>query len=177
MNIDAIIKDQIAEVQARLGEHGFKSFHIPYEFETKKTNTIGFATYAGTLRFNLAYFSQMAEKVIREVVVHEVCHLYQFKYFPHAKQAHGSEFRRLNRIFGFSGSAKINSGVAVEVARKNKVKRFEYKGESGKVYRITAATHKQAQNFFTRTGNQFLKEKSTGKPVYFTGRVLVIGGA
>lgn len=72
------------------------------EFSTKKSKVAAFAFYSGKVEYTLSYFCTHQElKELEQIVAHEVAHIVQFRVFPKAKQAHGTEFRSILEFAGY----------------------------------------------------------------------------
>jgi len=150
MNLNEMIQIEIAKTQATLKRYGLPTFDIPFSVtKMSKSKCIAFAHYAGHLEFNEAYFSHCEGFNYKETIAHEVCHLYQFKYFPHAKQGHGPEFRSLMRKCGYEGTTKaVVTGKAAMVSAaktKTKTRHIYITANSKKEVMLTVQQHKKEQ--------------------------------
>jgi len=150
MNLNEMIQIEITKTQATLKRYGLPSFDIPFAVtKLKSSKCIAFAHYAGHLEFNEAYFKHHTDFNYKEIVAHEVCHLYQYKYFPHAKQGHGPEFRSLMIKCGYAGTAKVKAtGQAAMVSKakaKTKTRHIYVTTNSKKEVMLTVQQHKKEQ--------------------------------
>ncbi len=79
----------------------------PVTCEIENSKTAGFAYYnqAKGIKLNLAFFCTHANELdLKETIAHELAHIVQFRCFPKAKQAHGTEFRFVMQSIGYSGN-------------------------------------------------------------------------
>jgi predicted SprT family Zn-dependent metalloprotease len=81
--------------------------HVPPEvtFFNSHSGVAGLAYRTGLeISFNASFLLTMPIEEFKETILHELCHIIQFRCFPHAKQAHGTEFRMIMNCLGYSGS-------------------------------------------------------------------------
>lgn len=194
MNIDEVkllIAREIASVQKKLEKAGLASFDVPFNLvETfkGKPGVIAYAYTRGHLEFNKAYFANPESIPFAQIVAHEVCHLYQYKYFPSTifkkVQGHGAEFRKLMKILGYSGNMRIpldknvsDAAYAAQAVvtkaspRKPKTKtRYVYMtvGSNREVW-LTAAQHTKQERQMAYSGTSRFTSKGEG--LVFTGNI------
>lgn len=74
----------------------------PIEYEIKAKGGAGFAYYSGKVKYNLAYFCTVEDRAeLEQIVAHELAHIVQYRCFPRAAQAHGTEFRMILSLAGY----------------------------------------------------------------------------
>ena len=183
MNIKEMIQAEIDKTQAKFAKAGLQPFPIPFNLVNglKKVGTIATAYYKGHIDFNLNYFQFPEDIPFAQLVAHEVAHLYQFKYFPEARQGHGREFRMLMKYLGFSGNAKVavagqakayNAMVASAAPqRKPKLKtRHVYVTvNSNREVFLTVQQHKKQQETLAVYGHSRFTSK--GEPLSYKNEV------
>lgn len=163
MNISEMIQAEIDKTQAKLARAGLQPFNIPFNLVNglKKANTIATAYYKGYIDFNLNYFRFPEDIPFAQLVAHEVAHLYQFKYFPQARQGHGREFRMIMKYLGFSGNAKVavtgeakayNATVATPRKPKTKTRHVYVTLVSNREVFLTTQQHRKQQDALSITG-------------------------
>lgn len=184
MNIRDVIQAEIDKVQAKFTKGGLLPFPIPFKMVPKlrKDKFIAMAYSIGHIEFNMEYFQYPEDIPVAELVAHEVAHMYQYRYFPTARQAHGREFRMLMRFLGYKGNmsvsvtgqaraASVARSQAATAARKPKTKtRHVYLtiGSNREVL-LTSGQHKKQQACLEVTGRG--RYTSKGEHLVATGQV------
>lgn len=85
----------------------------PILYEIKAKSGAGFAYYSGKVKYNLAYFCTVEDKQeLEQIVAHELAHIVQYRCFPRAKQAHGTEFRTILALAGYKTDTYHRMDVA-----------------------------------------------------------------
>lgn len=130
MGIDGLqARDYIDTVSTKLWSnisavYGAAVGNIPIiEYELKASGIAGKAYYSGKVVFNVAYVMALSTpEQFDETIAHELAHIVQYRIYPRAKQAHGTEFRDIMAWLGYSGCTyhSYDSSRAKAVAKENK---------------------------------------------------------
>lgn len=181
MDVHELIREEITKVQLKLQRAGLDAFPISFELVDglDKAKVIARAYSVGLkIKFNNNYFRFPEDIPFAQLVAHEVSHLYQFKYFPHATQGHGREFRKIMKFLGFSGNAKVavggeakayNATVAVPRKTKTKTRHVYLTQHSKREVWLTVQQHNKQQAWAAVHGvSRFAKD---GEPLVATGKV------
>lgn len=113
-----------------------------------KKGTLGLYDPPQKLMILFADIAEIQGDLYKETIVHEFCH--HLQYIIEGKTAHDANFRRLNRVFGFSGSAKAafpeDDGRLIQLLGikprivNSRSKRFKC-GSCEKTYRLSTIKH------------------------------------
>jgi len=174
MNLTEMILVEIEKTQAKLARFGLPTFCVPFTVtKMKNSKCIAFAKYSGELEFNEEYFAHPGDLPFAEIVAHEVAHLYQYKYFPNAKQGHGVEFRSLMRKLGFAGKAKVavtgQAAMVSKVKAKTKTRHVYLTVNTKREILLTHQQHKSQQQYMATLGRGRFTSK--GEQLVATNKV------
>lgn len=107
---------------------------------------------------------------IENTIIHEIAHKFCFVIYPHAKQFHGPEWRRLFKMAGGNGKTKLNIAELPESIRlellttKRKTRKFEYKCRCSSSHYVSTVRHnRMVKGYKYRCGKcydsiEFVKE-------------------
>lgn len=145
MNIREINK-KVDEVQNKLAFYGLPKIQLTIEIADIGDRAAGQAFIGkNNIKISSKYLKEFPDHVMNVTVAHEVVHLYVFKYFPRAKQAHGPEFRRVMRLLGLAGDTYHKMKLSDAKPRQKRTKvRFLYVTEkTNQVVGLTPGQHKK----------------------------------
>lgn len=149
---------------------GLGDIHINLKIHKLPKGVAGRAWYnsyykVGTVEISVEYLDAYPDTILAETVPHEVCHVYQAKYFPRAKQTHGPEFRGLMAAIGCDGKTYHSMYLAGHERKRKTVKRYIYKTVgTGKEVLVTATRHNRMQRGVVYTTTR-------GENLIWTGKV------
>lgn len=151
MNYTDIIKAEAEKTIAKLESLGFPRIDIQYVVTKINPKTAGQARYKGNIvTINELYMKDHEQQIVEQTLPHEICHLYQHKYFPTAKQAHGPEWKRLMMAVGCKPDTYHSMIIPEQKANKRKKIRYIYTTECGKTARLTKQQHEHVQIGYKR---------------------------
>lgn len=111
---------------------------------TPKVSFFDKGTTAGWAKYNIWHIdfnieiAKRAGDAFKDTIIHEVAHMMQYLVYPHAKQAHGPEFRRICVMLGGSGSTKHSYNA--DGLRAKTVKRHVLQCVCTKTFNATTTT-------------------------------------
>lgn len=90
------INEVIKQTCATLGHPGYEK-KITWCWERRLTATLGYAVVEGNITFSAALWLAITDEKRKNVIVHEVCHLFVQKLFGHNQKvtAHGQHWKDL----------------------------------------------------------------------------------
>lgn len=98
------VQNKVLEVQDRLEGLGYEPFFITIKFTEFKEGMIECAGLAnidiGIIHINPVYLAKFEQKVLDEIVPHEVVHLYIREYLGEDVDDHGKEFMDMCNAIG-----------------------------------------------------------------------------
>lgn len=109
-------------------------------FDVSRVKVAGTAYGIRKVSFNVNYFTQ--EDFWKTTIGHEVAHIVTKIVYPHAKQAHGPEFRHVMNLFGLDGRTYHSMVVNTYLAKY----KYEYSCGCGKIFNLSSCIHKKVQN-------------------------------
>lgn len=115
-----------------------------------KSRTAGYAyVYKNKVGFNVKIMEATSDEKFIDIIKHELAHKVVHKLYPNAKQAHGPEFKHVNRKLGGMSNIRHNLDVSVS---GNKMTLFHYKCfVCEKELRISKTMHNKVQRGEIRT--------------------------
>lgn len=147
MNKDKIYQEFEAkkfEIIKKLADLGLPEIEIHLYIEKLKSKrTAGFARgFDHSVHLNEDYLNEYYDELLNQTLGHEICHIYQYKYYPYAKQAHGPEWKRLMRLIGLSPDTYHSMKLDGVVRKSHKKTRYVYVDQqTGKCYNATKKQH------------------------------------
>lgn len=163
------ILNKVEEIQNKLENIGFPRITISTEINTLKPGVAGVAFPAwNKIIISVHYLNEFKDRVISNTVPHEICHLYVNKYYPHAKQNHGPEFRRLMQFLGLNGDT-CHSMILSEGPKRIKKTKTRYLYLSTITNKPVYLTSFQHNKMVSGTAKYTLK--TTGETLKYTGQV------
>jgi predicted SprT family Zn-dependent metalloprotease len=172
MNYLELVLATTEEVQNKLAKFGYPKFQINNIQVMKLAAGVSGTAYQNAMSFKISvdYIKEHQDQILARTVPHEICHLYQAKYYPRAKQFHGKEFRHLMTLLGSDCSTRHNMYLSTNVDHKTRVR-------ARHVY-VTNITNEQC--FLTKQQHNKMILRPTafmhknGESLKYTGKVVVI---
>lgn len=127
------MKDSIVAIAQKELTNAAKMFNINLDEFDVSIETEEKGTAAGTcwslgnkyvLTYNVGIAKKNGIEAFNNTITHEIAHMIQKIVAPHAKQAHGPEFKRIHKALG--GTGKTYHNYDIQGLRKRKVKRHVY---------------------------------------------------
>ncbi len=172
MNATGLTPEQIKQLEDKVLETYLKAESIfsrafPLASVSFKDmgRTAGRARYIdNSIKYSPTLYKENESVFIARTVPHEIAHLITHLVFPHAKQAHGPEWRSVMQKLGVTDNSRCHSYDTSSTKRSRD--RFVYRCDCEISHWITAHKHKKMQ-----IGIKFTCRKCK-KTIDFTGRVL-----
>lgn len=122
--------NKIVQKAESLYELSFSEIKLVFDPKPLRKNVLAFyRPSTKTVHLNDVLLSTLNEITIKQTIIHEIAHHLTPILFPNHKQAHGPEFKRIDKSLGGLGRAKapVDDFDAFEVASSTrKITTFEY---------------------------------------------------
>lgn len=107
------LEARVADTAIKLSELGYAPFPVLVLVDRLDPGIVGHALFeVAQIVISEDYYAQHEEFVLQNAIVHELAHLYVNKYFPHATDAHGPEFKKLMADLGCTVDYQHDLGYA-----------------------------------------------------------------
>jgi len=157
-----LIHAKTKEVVDELSQHGYAPFELNVKIERIKPTFAGLAYRVyNIVILNSLYVRDHFEDALNVTLAHEICHLYQHKYYPRAKQAHGPEWKNLMRLLNLAPNTYHKLSVPELENNKKRKARYIY-SDGNKSFKLTTAKHNKIQKLR-------LQVSCNGKILVWTG--------
>lgn len=150
INADLIkrVEDKVLETYITLQNLYRRSFvmcHIEYQLNSKRIAGQAFLS-RNLIKINPTYLAENPDEMINITVPHEIAHLATHTMYPHAKQAHGPEWKSVMRAIGLPPNPYHN--MLIKSRAHNS---FNYKCDC-QTFMFSPIQHKRAQSLLNITG-------------------------
>lgn len=132
--IEVIFKEVWKDACKKFPKMDSKIPPIKFFTDGRKAGTAARKTH--TCSFNTVIAEHVGED-FRSTIIHEIAHIVQFREYPRAKQAHGPEFKAIDKFLGGRGKRCYDYDVEGVVKVKRKFTRYKAECPCGKEFRIT----------------------------------------
>jgi len=124
-------------IRAKLPRLDFQTPEVAFDTTGRRSGTA--YQKANRVAFNVILAEENRD-VFDNTIIHELAHLVTYKLYPHAKQAHGPEFKRVFVYLGGNGKRGHNYDVCNVINTDKVKKRFVYKCNC-QVHILTSIRH------------------------------------
>lgn len=162
---EALFAKKTEEIVQKLEKAGFPRVKVKLKFDKLNPRVAGTASGKGNvITINTLYLKDHLYEVSDQTLAHEICHIYQFKYFPDAKQAHGPEWKSIMRSIGYRPETYHQMSVPEQKPRQKRKKvRYVYTNGVKKCY-VTKQQHEKL------TSGRVIGTLQ-GHPIVWTGKI------